>query len=153
MKIVYPLIDLSHVESMVYCLHSNTEWPMDSGCNQYVGRLVTHLLSSQTCLMYRIVSQHLFELASAPKSLHRCLLFEDKMKIYLQCRQVCKDWSYCNLIHLLYKYFAYVILFYSNILIFHGFFTKSRTKNVTFKITSWIHNRAKVIGSATYNFT
>ena len=35
----------------------------------------------------------------------------------------------------------------------HGFFTKSRTKNVTFKLTIWIHNRAlKIKGSATYNF-
>ena len=24
----------------------------------------------------------------------------------------------------------------------HGFFTKSRTKNATFKLTIWIHNRA-----------
>ena len=33
---------------------------------------------------------------------------------------------------------------------FHGFFTKSRTKNDTFKITSWIHNRALNIKGKCY---
>ena len=31
------------------------------------------------------------------------------------------------------------------LLIYHGFFTKSRAKNVTFKLTIWIHNRAKEV--------